>query len=406
MAANNDPFIPGLVIHPDASEHRYIHVIGTKVFIDDRPAEDGWDHHFLGMHGSVAVWGIDVPHGQDPAYGAETDLYSLFGRVSETDWAVAGRAVQIVEWARTHRFCGRCGEKTHLADNERAFVCPSCRLMNFPRLSPAIITLVTRNGGEEALARLDKLRHANGSTPTSQLRGLMQKTMQNDCAVFRTTEVLAEGVKLIQGAAASLQDVRVSDSSLVWNSDLIEALELENLDFNELEATLDEIEMALAQQVPELAQLAKHREIGQCASCHQKIDPLGFALENYDAIGAWRDDVGGAAVDNAGRLPGVGEFAGDVVEGEDDGGEPEGEAVVFALHELFVLAHLHAEAAEDGAPDGGADRRGHREGPNRHHRVVRVRARPLPLRRCRSAGVAGTHRGGRPGQLPRRQGRR
>ena len=57
----------------------------------------------------------------------------------------------------------------------------------------------------------------------------MQKIMQNNCAVFRTTEVLAEGVKLIQGAAASLQDVRVSDSSLVWNSDLIEALELENL---------------------------------------------------------------------------------------------------------------------------------------------------------------------------------
>ena len=64
MAANNDPFIPGLVIHPDASEHRYIHVIGTKVFIDDRPAEDGWDHHFLGMHGSVeanmAMYNCDV----------------------------------------------------------------------------------------------------------------------------------------------------------------------------------------------------------------------------------------------------------------------------------------------------------------------------------------------------------
>ena len=180
MAANNDPFIPGLVIHPDASEHRYIHVIGTKVFIDDRPAEDGWDHHFLGMHGSVAVWGIDVPHGQDPAYGAETDLYSLFGRVSETDWAVAGRAVQIVEWARTHRYCGRCGEKTRLADNERAFVCPSCRLMNFPRLAPAIITLVTR-GDEALLARGVQFRAPMYST----LAGFVEAGESMEDAVHR-----------------------------------------------------------------------------------------------------------------------------------------------------------------------------------------------------------------------------
>ena len=184
MAANNDPFIPGLVIHPDASEHRYIHVIGTKVFIDDRPAEDGWDHHFLGMHGSVAVWGIDVPHGQDPAYGAETDLYSLFGRVSETDWAVAGRAVQIVEWARTHRFCGRCGEKTRLADNERAFVCPSCRLMNFPRLSPAIITLVTRGEGDDEEALL--ARGANFQVPLySCLAGFVEPGENLEQAVAR-----------------------------------------------------------------------------------------------------------------------------------------------------------------------------------------------------------------------------
>ncbi|MEY2767853.1 MAG: hypothetical protein RI912_1516, partial [Actinomycetota bacterium] len=63
MTAHDDSFIPGLAAHPDASGHRYIHVIGTKVFVDDRPAEDGWEHYFLGMHGSVAVWGVDVPRG-------------------------------------------------------------------------------------------------------------------------------------------------------------------------------------------------------------------------------------------------------------------------------------------------------------------------------------------------------
>ena len=85
------------------------------------------------------------------------------------------------------------------------------------------------SAADPALARFDRLRNARGSKPAADIRLTMQKIMQNNCAVFRTTEVLAEGVKLIQGAAASLQDVRVSDSSLVWNSDLIEALELENL---------------------------------------------------------------------------------------------------------------------------------------------------------------------------------
>jgi hypothetical protein len=56
--------------------------------------------------------------------------------------------------------------------------------------------------------------------------------------------------------------------------------------------------------------LAQHAHNASCAGCHKKIDPLGFALENYDAIGTWRDQVGGAPVDNVGRLPGAGEFRG------------------------------------------------------------------------------------------------
>ncbi|HEY4407828.1 MAG TPA: FAD-binding protein, partial [Xanthobacteraceae bacterium] len=86
-----------------------------------------------------------------------------------------------------------------------------------------------KDSADLALARLDKFRHAAGSTPTAQLRLKMQKIMQNNCAVFRTGEVLAEGVKLIHDTHAEVADIKVSDRSLIWNSDLIETLEFDNL---------------------------------------------------------------------------------------------------------------------------------------------------------------------------------
>src|SRR6188474_511340 len=82
---------------------------------------------------------------------------------------------------------------------------------------------------EAALSRLDKFRHASGSTPTAELRTRMQKVMQNNCAVFRTGEVLQEGHKLIHEAYNAADDIRVTDRSLIWNSDLIESLEFDNL---------------------------------------------------------------------------------------------------------------------------------------------------------------------------------
>jgi succinate dehydrogenase / fumarate reductase flavoprotein subunit len=83
--------------------------------------------------------------------------------------------------------------------------------------------------GEVAIARLDKYRHARGASKTSEIRLEMQKIMQNNAAVFRTTEILREGVELIDKAAETLNDINVSDHSLIWNSDLVETLELENL---------------------------------------------------------------------------------------------------------------------------------------------------------------------------------
>jgi succinate dehydrogenase / fumarate reductase flavoprotein subunit len=82
---------------------------------------------------------------------------------------------------------------------------------------------------DKALGRFDDLRHAKGSLPTAKIRAEMQRTMQSDAAVFRTDESLKEGCRKISAAYDSFKDVGVSDRSMVWNSDLIETLELSNL---------------------------------------------------------------------------------------------------------------------------------------------------------------------------------
>lgn len=127
-----------------AGVHRYVHVVGAAVWIDDRPGDPAWSAHFIGIVDGEAWWGVDVPRGDDPSDGASIDLRAFHGRSPEHHWLAAGRAVQIVEWARTHRFCGRCGEPTEVVAGERAMRCPRCALLSFPRLSPAMITLVTR----------------------------------------------------------------------------------------------------------------------------------------------------------------------------------------------------------------------------------------------------------------------
>jgi succinate dehydrogenase / fumarate reductase flavoprotein subunit len=82
---------------------------------------------------------------------------------------------------------------------------------------------------DKALARLDRLRHADGAIPTAAIRLNMQRVMQSHAAVFRTGETLDEGVSLISAVSESFKDVRVSDRGLVWNTDLLETLELDNL---------------------------------------------------------------------------------------------------------------------------------------------------------------------------------
>jgi succinate dehydrogenase / fumarate reductase flavoprotein subunit len=82
---------------------------------------------------------------------------------------------------------------------------------------------------DKALDRFDGLRHAKGNVPTAELRLEMQKTMQADAAVFRTDKTLAEGVEKMYAVADKMDDIQVTDRSLIWNSDLMETLELANL---------------------------------------------------------------------------------------------------------------------------------------------------------------------------------
>jgi succinate dehydrogenase / fumarate reductase flavoprotein subunit len=85
------------------------------------------------------------------------------------------------------------------------------------------------NGIEASLDRFDAVRHSKGPRKTGAIRTEMQRIMQNNCAVFRTSEVLTEGVEKINAAARSFNELGIADRSLIWNSDLVEALELRNL---------------------------------------------------------------------------------------------------------------------------------------------------------------------------------
>jgi len=86
-----------------------------------------------------------------------------------------------------------------------------------------------RDAADQAIARFDKIRHARGSCTTAEIRLDMQKTMQTKAAVFRTQATLDEGIEAMTGIRASFADVSLKDRSLIWNTDLVETLELDNL---------------------------------------------------------------------------------------------------------------------------------------------------------------------------------
>lgn len=111
--------------------------------------------HRVGSLDGVPCHAVELPVGAEPPDGLSFHgLRRLWGILEEPAWRLAGRAVQIVDWDRNHRFCGRCGTETRPGTTPGEFsrTCPSCGLQQFPRLSPAVIVLIT-DGDRVLLAR-------------------------------------------------------------------------------------------------------------------------------------------------------------------------------------------------------------------------------------------------------------
>lgn len=109
--------------------------------------------HYLGRLGGRHCFTVEVPEGVSPPADMRFEgLRQIYGLTDEAFFALAGRALQIVDWDRTHQFCGRCGSRIRTHPTERAKECPECGFLQFPRLAPAIIVLIQR-GREVLLAR-------------------------------------------------------------------------------------------------------------------------------------------------------------------------------------------------------------------------------------------------------------
>jgi NAD+ diphosphatase len=141
-------FLASLEPSHDLDDAIVFHV-GAGVVIVEEGIDIPDGSHYLGALDGRGCWACGV----DGELDGGLNLHMLWGRVDEETWTVAGRAVQLVEWDRTHRYCGRCGEATEPVASERARRCPACGLMAFPRLAPAIIVLVERDDGRALLAR-------------------------------------------------------------------------------------------------------------------------------------------------------------------------------------------------------------------------------------------------------------
>jgi len=109
---------------------------------------------YLGRLAGTDCWAAEAPQEAEtpPAGLAWEGLRALFSVLEDAHFALAGRAIQLLDWDRSHRYCGRCGAPTEAKTAERARVCPGCKLSAYPRLAPAVMALVRREG-EILLAR-------------------------------------------------------------------------------------------------------------------------------------------------------------------------------------------------------------------------------------------------------------
>jgi NAD+ diphosphatase len=164
----NRKFISGVVSPPEQSEPAWWFAFQeSKLLVYQEPSPvsppylinlrelglTALSEHYLGRLDNRPCYAVEVAKGTIPPEGMAFDgLRQLFGRLDEDLFWIAARAVQIVDWDRTHQFCGRCGVPVKMKTTERAKECPQCGLLHFPRLAPAIIVLVER-GKQLLLAR-------------------------------------------------------------------------------------------------------------------------------------------------------------------------------------------------------------------------------------------------------------
>jgi NAD+ diphosphatase len=165
-------FRPGIVAparksFEDSGESLFFAFHGDELLIHENaaainlPVSENFDSlglpytsmHYLGSLGEQPCFAVDLEEDEPLPEGmALAGLRRLFGAISEELFQIGGRAFQVLNWDRTHRFCGRCGSATNYHDSDRARECPQCKLLSFPRVSPAIIVLVQK-GHEFLLAR-------------------------------------------------------------------------------------------------------------------------------------------------------------------------------------------------------------------------------------------------------------
>lgn len=173
-------FIPAVAAPDDLSGDRLWLVFqGHRVLVSDDPSvpffpelkDVSWlglpevDRHFIGHWEGKGVFAVATSDGTAPPDGYHfDDLRRVLGQISDELFGVVGRALQILDWSTSHRFCGRCGQATVAhSRGERARVCPSCTSSYYPRINPCMIVLVTR-GEELLLARAQRFNRPMYST--------------------------------------------------------------------------------------------------------------------------------------------------------------------------------------------------------------------------------------------------
>lgn len=151
----NTTFSPGVTAPAEASDAWYFVFCGNDILqtvdgdgqwqpADASPEGNVTQSHYLGDVAGKHCYAVEVSEGEGFA-----GLRSLFGKTDNFMFSLAGRAVQVLDWYRSHQYCGQCGAKTEIHAKDRATECRACKAFYYPRLSPSIITLVHR--GEEVL---------------------------------------------------------------------------------------------------------------------------------------------------------------------------------------------------------------------------------------------------------------